>query len=304
MFDIIIIGAGPAGMTAAIYALRAGKKVLIIEKENFGGQITASPRVENYPGFKSISGNEFADNLLDQITSLGVVTEVNVVTAVKKTAGTFTVETESGNFEGRAVIIATGVSHRRLQVNGEEEHLGKGISFCAVCDGGFYRNKDVAVVGGGSTALQDSLFLSDICSKVYLIHRRDQFRGETELSDEVRRNPKIELCLNSTVDEIKGLSVVESVVIRNKIDNSTREISVKGVFEAVGQIPENRQFADVIELDEAGYIKSDEKCLTSCEGIFAAGDCRTKERRQLTTATADGTIAALAALDYIRIRSN
>lgn len=293
-YDIVIIGAGTAGLTAALYAARAGKKVLILENESIGGQIATSPKVENYPGFSEISGMEFSDRLYEQASALGVELELDKAEKITDNGDNKTVKTEYGEFTCKAVIIATGVKHRHLGIEAEEKYMGRGVSYCAVCDGAFYKGKDVAVVGGGNSAVQSAIMLSNICNKVYLIHRRDEFRCEKKLSDEVRAIENIELVLSSTVQDLKGEDKLTTVIIENK-SGETEEISAEGLFVLVGQIPENGAFADIITLDESGYIVAGEDCKTNVDGVFAAGDCRTKAIRQLTTAAADGSVAALAA---------
>lgn len=293
-YDIVIIGAGTAGMTAAIYAARAGKKVLILENEGIGGQIATSPKVENYPGFAEISGMEFSDRLYEQASALGVELELDRAERIIDNGTSKTVKTEYGEFDCKAVIIATGVKHRHLGIEAEEKYMGRGVSYCAVCDGAFYKGKDVAVVGGGNSAVQSAIMLSNICNKVYLIHRRDEFRCEKKLSDEVRAIKNIELVLDSTVKDLNGEGKLNEIITENK-NGEIRSINAEGLFVLVGQIPENGVFSDIITLDESGYIAAGEDCKTNVEGVFAAGDCRTKAIRQLTTAAADGSVAALAA---------
>lgn len=293
-YDIVIIGAGTAGLTSAIYAARAGKKVLILENESIGGQIATSPKVENYPGFSEISGMEFSDRLYEQASALGVELELDRAEKIIDNGESKTVKTEYGEFSCKAVIIATGVKHRHLGIEAEEKYMGRGVSYCAVCDGAFYKGKDVAVVGGGNSAVQSAIMLSNICNKVYLIHRRDEFRCEKKLSDEVRAIENVELVLNSTVKDLLGDDKLATIVTENK-SGEVKEINAEGLFVLVGQIPENSSFADIINLDESGYIVAGEDCKTNVEGIFAAGDCRTKAIRQLTTAAADGSVSALAA---------
>lgn len=294
MYDAIIIGAGTAGLTAAIYAVRSGKKVLVLETMTIGGQITSSPRVENFPGFKEISGAEFSDRLYEQALSLGAEIELEEVTAVSKNPdGTFTVTADEAR-TCKSVIIATGSKHRKLGLPHEEELAGRGISYCAVCDGAFYKNKTVAVVGGGNAALQSVQLLSQYCQKVYLIHRRDEFRGEKLLADSISNLANVEFRLNCEVTQLIGETGLSKVKIRNKTDGSECEITLDGLFVAVGQIPENGLFRELVNLDEQGYIIAGDNCKTSCEGIYAAGDCRTKSVRQLTTAAADGTVAGLS----------
>ena len=300
MYDIGIIGGGTAGMTAAIYGQRAGKRTIIIEGGNFGGQITSSPNVENYPGIASVSGSEFSMNLLDQAMKLGAETVVERVTGIEDEDGIKVIETIGKAYPCRSVILATGVAHRHLAVPGEERLTGAGVSYCATCDGMFFRGREVAVVGGGSTALQDAEFLSNYCSKVYLIHRRDEFRGESNIVKRLEGKENIEFILNTVVKEINGKDMVESLTLLNRKTAGKTELPVAGVFIAVGQIPQNDIFAETVRLDGDGFILAAEDCVTSHPGIFAAGDCRTKEVRQLTTAAADGAVAALAACKYIQ----
>lgn len=299
MYDIGIVGGGTAGMTAAIYGQRAGKKTLIIEGGAFGGQITSSPNVENYPGIASVSGSEFSMNLLDQATKLGADTVTEQVTGIRDEGAQKVIVTTGKEYPCKSVILATGVTHRHLGAPGEERLTGMGVSYCATCDGMFFRGRDVAVVGGGSTALQDAEFLSNYCKKVYLIHRRDEFRGEDSIVKRLAEKENVEFILSATVKEIVGEEMVEKLILNHKKTGEESELPVSGVFVAVGQIPKNEIFADVVKLDADGFILAAEDCVTSRPGIFAAGDCRTKEVRQLTTAAADGAVAALAASKYI-----
>ena len=300
IYDIGIIGGGTAGMTAAIYGQRAGKQTVIIEGSTFGGQITSSPNVENYPGIASVSGSEFSMNLLDQATKLGAETVMEQVTGiVDGENGVKVIHTTGKEYRCRSVILATGVTHRHLGVPNEERLTGAGVSYCATCDGMFFRGRDVAVVGGGSTALQDAEFLSDYCRKVYLIHRRDEFRGEENIVKRLEEKENVEFILSTTVRDIIGDQAVERLILNNKKTGKEYKLEVSGIFIAVGHIPQNEIFADVVRLDESGFILASEDCVTSHPGIFAAGDCRTKEVRQLTTAAADGAVAALAACRYI-----
>ena len=299
MYDIGIIGGGTAGMTAAIYGQRAGKKTIIFEGGVFGGQITSSPNVENYPGIASVSGSEFSMNLLDQAVKLGAETAMEQVTGIRDEDGGKIIETSGKEYQCRSVILATGVTHRHLGVPNEERLTGAGVSYCATCDGMFFRGKDVAVVGGGSTALQDAEFLSNYCNKVYLIHRRDEFRGEDSIVKRLEEKENVEFILSATVKEIIGDQAVERLIVNSKKIGKEFKLDVSGVFIAVGQIPKNEIFADVVKLDADGFILAAEDCITSHPGIFAAGDCRTKEVRQLTTAAADGAVAALAACKFI-----
>lgn len=297
MYDIIIIGGGPAGLTAALYACRANKKTLVIEKETFGGQITFSPKVENIPGFVSLTGNEFAEKLVEQVLEQGA--DVESCEAIEIKDGKIkTVVTDDGEFQGKAVIIATGAKHRMLGIDGEEKYVGEGISFCAVCDGAFYKGKTVAVVGGGNSALQEAILLSDLAEKVYVVQNLDFLTGEKKLADQLCKLDNVEVITGVTVEAFLGETELEGIVIKNSAGES-RELSVDGLFVAIGLIPQNESFKNVVELDERGYAKIDENCESATDGIFVAGDCRTKKIRQVTTAAADGAIAALAACDYV-----
>lgn len=302
MYDIGIIGGGTAGMTAAVYGQRAGKRTIIIEGMNYGGQITVSPKVENYPGIASVSGAEFSMNLLDQAMALGAETELDQVTGIREEGGIKVIKTDEKEYPCRTVIIATGVTHRHLGLEKEEKLLGAGVSYCATCDGAFFKGRDVAVIGGGNTALQDAEFLSNYCNKVYLVHRRDEFRGEAGLVEPLKRKDNVAFILSATVKDMIGENVVEGLLLNNKKTGEDFQISVSGVFVAIGQVPDNQLFAELVDLDESGFVAASEDCLTSHPGIFAAGDCRTKEVRQLTTAAADGAVAALAACKYISMQ--
>ena len=298
MADIVIIGAGTAGLSAAIYALRAGKSVLILEQLAYGGQIINTPEVENYPGIKSISGFDFAQGLYEQATALGAELKFEQVTGIEDGA-VKKVKTSGGEYECGAVILATGAKNRPLGLEREQQLIGSGISYCATCDGAFFKGRAVAVNGGGNTALEDALFLSNYCSKVYLIHRRDEFRGEAKQVEKLKAKENIEFVLNSTITELVGDDELSGVKVHDKVSGEDRLIEVEGLFIAIGQMPENAAFAPLIALDGAGYIVAGEDSKTNVEGIFAAGDCRTKTVRQLTTAAADGAVAALAACAYI-----
>ena len=299
MYDIIIIGAGPAGLTAAIYASRAMKSVLIVEKEGFGGQIVLSPGVENYPGVQgSINGADLANTLVEKAIEFGAITEFDEIVGIESIDGGFMCHGYYGHYAGKAVIIAAGAHHRKLGLESEERLTGRGVSYCAVCDGAFFKGKPVAVIGGGSTALADALLLSDLAKKVYLIHRRDEFRGEAHVVERLRKKENVEFVLNAVPEEFVGESKLEALRVKFK-DGSERTLEVSGAFVAIGQTPSISEFKGMIELDESGYALSAEDCLTRTPGIFVAGDCRRKAVRQLTTATADGTVAALAACDYV-----
>ena len=299
MYDIIIIGAGPAGLTAALYALRADKSVLVLEKGTFGGQITFSPQIENYPGFSKMSGNEFADRLVDQVISQGAEIEMETVTAVKDNGKIKTVVTEDGEYEAKAVIIAVGVKHRQIGLPNENELVGEGVSYCAVCDGAFFKGQTVAVLGGGNSALQEAVLLSDGCKKVYVIQNLDYFTGEARLVEKLKDKDNVELITGTVISALNGEKSLKSLTLRKESDGSESELEVDGLFVAIGLIPNNEAFSEIAGLDEMGYIDSDESCLTATPGVFVAGDCRKKQIRQITTATADGSIAALAACRYI-----
>lgn len=298
MYDIIIIGGGAAGLTAALYSLRAGKSVLVLERESFGGQITASPRVENYPGIPAVSGSAFADALLEQVLSLGGEIELEEVKAVTADGKYKAVQAGNKSYVCKGLIIATGVRHRRLGAPGEDVLAGNGVSYCAVCDGAFFKDKEVAVVGGGDTALQSALFLSAVCSRVHLVHRRTAFRAEAALVRRVEAAENVRLLTPYTVRRLCGTTELEGIELTPADGGETLSLPVEGLFVAVGQLPDNELFSGLVRLDEAGYVAAGEDCCTSAPGIFAAGDCRTKRVRQLTTAAADGAVAALAACGY------
>lgn len=298
MYDIIIIGGGPAGLTSAVYACRAGKKTLVVEKNGFGGQIAWSPRVENFPTVISATGAELGDAMLNQAMEQGAEVELEEVTGIEKNGGVFTVKCAGGAaFEGRAVIIAAGAKPRTLGLPREEELTGSGVCFCAVCDGAFYKGCDVAVNGGGNSALQDAMLLSEKCSKVYLIHRRNSFRGEEKLVEALKAKSNVEFVLNASVTALLGEDTLSGIEIEQ--GGEKKALNVSGLFVAIGHAPDIKAFGSLIKLDEAGYADSGENCLTAAEGIFVAGDCRKKTVRQVTTACADGATAALAACSYL-----
>ena len=299
MYDIIVIGAGPAGLTAALYALRADKTVLVLEKATFGGQITFSPQIENYPGFAKMSGNEFADKLVDQVISQGADIEMETVTGIRDNGNTKTVITEDGEHEAKAVIIATGVKHRQTGLPNENELVGEGVSYCAVCDGAFFKGQTVAVLGGGNSALQEAVLLSDGCEKVYVIQNLEYFTGEARLVEKLKEKDNVEFIMGTVISSLNGSSSLESLTLRKEADGSESELKVNGLFVAIGLIPNNKIFEEIAGLDEWGYIDSDESCVTKTAGVFVAGDCRKKQIRQITTAAADGSVAALAACRYI-----
>lgn len=291
-FDILIVGGGPAGLTAALYARRAGKSVLVLEKAAVGGQIASSPRVENFPGILSVSGAELADRLYEQADHVGARIELEEVLEIRD--GTpKTVVTDYATYTCDALILATGMKHRSLGLPGEDTLSG--ISYCAVCDGAFYAGKDVAVAGGGNTAVQDALFLSELCRHVTVIHRRDTFRADPILVEALKKRENVSLELSATVGALLGDDALTGLRLRDTVTGETRELAVSGLFEAVGQQPEGTVAQTLVPVDGAGFIAAGDDCLTPVAGIFAAGDCRVKSVRQLTTACADGACAALAA---------
>ena len=297
-YDILIIGAGPAGLTAAIYARRAGKSVLVLEKDTFGGQITFSPKLENYPGFETISGNELAQRMLEQAMALGADVDMDTVLGIEDGA-VKTVIGESGRYEARAVIIAAGARHRRLGLPREEEMIGNGLSFCAVCDGAFYQDAHVAVIGGGNTALQEILLLAETCKKVTVVQNLAFLTGEQKMIDLVLARPNVEILYSTLCVGYEGEAQLNGLRLQNSETGAETGLSVDGAFLAIGTEPENQAFAALAPLNEAGYIKADESCTTPTAGIFAAGDCRTKAYRQVATAVADGAAAALNACRWL-----
>ena len=299
MYDIIIIGAGPAGLTAAVYAGRAEKSILVLERETFGGQITHSPRVENYPGFIQMSGNEFAEKLLEQAMNQGAEIELDTAVAIEKKGDVFTVKGENADYEGRSVIIATGAAHRRLGLPNEDKFTGEGVSYCAVCDGAFYNGKDVAIIGGGNSALQEAVLLSKSCKSVTLIQNLPYLTGEIKLQKELENKDNVKVILSSVVASINGGDTFEGITIENTETKEKTDLSFDGIFVAIGQQPMNEPFKNNVKLNAWGYVDADESCVPeSEEGIFVAGDCRSKRIRQIATAIADGAVAALAACSY------
>ena len=304
MYDIIIIGGGPAGMTAALYALRNGKTALVVEKSGFGGQITHSPKVENYPGTLQMSGNEFADRMLDQILAQGAEIELETAIAVDDLGETKVVRTEEGSaFEGRAVVLATGVKHRMLGLEGEEALVGEGISFCAVCDGDFYSGQTVCVAGGGNSALQEAILLAEKCREVVILQDLPQLTGEQRLQDVLRARDNVRaICDTKLTRLVTEGGALRGVEIESRTTGDKQVVACDGLFVAIGLIPENGPFAALAELNDWGYFASGEDCQTKTPGVYVAGDCRSKGVRQLTTAVADGATAALAACRYIDCR--
>ena len=298
MYDIIIVGAGPAGLTAAIYGTRAHKKVLVLEAGSYGGQIVTTPSIENYPACPGVSGYDFATTIYNQALESGAKVKFEKVIDIINYNDKKEVVTNKKTYEGKTVILATGSDNRKLGIDREDYFSGKGISYCATCDGNFYKKKEVAVVGGGNTALEEALYLTDICKKVYLIHRRDSFRGEETLVRKLNKRENIEIIYNSNVTKLIGRGKLEAIEITDNEDKKQR-LDISGLFVAVGRIPENQGFSKIIDLNENGYVIASEDCHTNVDGIFVAGDNRVKQVRQLVTAEADGAVAALEAVKYI-----
>lgn len=299
MYDIVIIGAGPAGLTAAVYARRAEKSVLVVEKETFGGQITHSPKVENYPGTLRMSGNEFAEKLVEQALALGAEIELDEITSIEAGEKIKKVIGKNAVYEAKSVIIASGSKHRALGAENEERFVGAGVSYCAVCDGAFYKDREVAVIGGGNTALQEAVMLSELCKKVTLVQNLAFFTGEKKLLDLLEKKENVEFITNSVVSAIDGDDLLSSIRIINTETKEEKTLFVDGIFVAIGQEPENEPFRAVSILDDYGYIISGEECESGTEGIFVAGDCRTKRVRQIATAVADGAVAAVNACKFV-----
>ncbi len=298
-FDIIVIGAGPAGMTAALNCLRAGKTVLVLESDSFGGQIAYSPRVENFPSYQKIAGAELMDKLYEQITEWGAQIELEKAEKIVKIGKTFTLTTDYNTYECKSVILATGVKPRKIGVEREDELVGSGVSYCALCDGAFYTGEDVVVIGDANTALQYSLVLSGYCKSVHICTLFDKFFGDKALLDLVLARPNVKYTHNLSLKEFIGHDELEALRFENTVTHEQVIIDAKCAFICIGQVPNNKAFEDLVQLDKAGYIVADENCTTSCEGIFVAGDCRTKKIRQLVTAASDGSIAAFNACNYV-----
>lgn len=296
-YDIAVIGSGPAGLTAALYARRAGKSVLVLEKENFGGQITFSPKVENYPTHQEISGAALSEQMLEQVQAQGAELEMDHITAIVKDTDGFTLNGEYGEYQSRTVILAAGSKHRTLGLPNEEQLVGAGVCYCAVCDGAFFKGQDVAVIGGGNTALQDTVLLAEICKTVTVVQNLPKLTGEQALQDKIAALPNVSVITDATVSALIGDDTLTGIEIRR--NGAAKKLDVTGVFVAIGQKPENDAFAELAELDAYGYAVSDERCLTKTAGFFVAGDCRTKAIRQVVTASADGAVAALAACRYL-----
>lgn len=300
LYDVMIVGAGTAGLSAAIYAARAGLSVLVFEGSMYGGQIIVSPTVENYPGIEMISGADFSNRLYAQTEQLGVTFVFENVVSAENLPDKKCVKTDSAVYEGKTLILASGAKNRPLGLPNEQKLTGRGISYCATCDGSFFKGKTVAVMGGGNTALEDAEVLSKLCEKVYLIHRRNEFRGEASQVQRLKQLENVEFVLESTIVELVGENSLTGVVVEHLPTGEKKEIALNGLFVAIGQVPQNSAFEGVVEMDSHGYIIAGEECRTNVAGIFAAGDGRTKTVRQLVTAAADGAVSALGAAEYIR----
>ncbi len=304
MYDMIVIGAGAAGMTAALYALRNNKTVLVLESESLGGQIATSPRLENYPSIKEISGEKFADNLFEQITSLGAEVEIEKVVKVDKVDGIFNVKTEYNEYQSKTVIIAAGVKHKHLRTKSDREDLvGRGVYYCAICDGPIYKDKEVAIIGDANTALQYSLLLASYCKKVYIYTLFDKFFGDKALIKALLAKENIEWRPQTSVTDFIGDSELTAIEYKDA-DGQIKTHEITGVFVAIGQVPDNKAFENLVDLDNMGYIIADETCKTKTEGLFVAGDCRKKAVRQVAPAVADGAIASTNASIYIESLDN
>lgn len=298
MTDILIIGAGCAGLTAAIYGIRAGYSVLVLEKLSYGGQLITTSEVENYPAIEKISGPELAHQIFSQAKKMGAEVRFEKVVRTQLTEKVKIVVTEKEHYEARTVIIANGAERRKLGCPGEAELTGRGVSYCATCDGAFFKGKSVVVVGGGNTALEDALFLSNICDRVTIVHRRDHFTAEKALQRSLQERKNVKIIWDSIVEQIEGRDKVERIILRNVKSGQIVQQMAEGIFIAVGLVPDNKLFSE-LNLDAGGYIVADENCLTNCTGVFAAGDTRTKQLRQIITAAADGSVAAFAAGNYL-----
>lgn len=300
MTDILIIGGGPAGLTAAIYAARAGKSVTVCEQESFGGQIAQAHQVDNYPALPGISGMELGDKLCAQAMDAGASVEFTGVTSLtRESDGTFTAQTDDGEVKARAVIFAAGAKPRPMGVEREQELTGNGVGYCALCDGAFFKGRDVAVVGGGNTAFSDALFLADVCKTVTLVHRREGFRAEQPLIEAVQKAENIRIMTPYTISALVGEHKLEALTLSHRDSGETVNLPVDGVFVALGRVPDCSLVAEFVDLDPQGFISADESCQTKTPGLYVAGDCRAKAVRQLTTAVADGTVAATLACEYL-----
>lgn len=298
IYDVIVVGAGPAGLTAALYAKRAEKSVLVLEKSTFGGQITYSPKIENYPGFLSMSGNELADKMVGQTLAQGAEIDMDTILSVEKTESGFIVQGETAVYEAKTVILALGAKHRMLGLEREHEFVGEGISYCAVCDGAFYKDMTVAVIGGGNSALQEAILLSEGCRKVYVIQNLPYLTGETKLADILASKENVEIIKSTVVTGLEGDQALSAIRLLSD-DGKESTLSLDGMFVAIGLEPCNTPFEALAPLNAYGYFDTDESCHTATEGLFVAGDCRSKTIRQIATAIADGASAAIAACRYL-----
>lgn len=299
IYDIIIIGAGPAGMTAALYAKRNNKEVLILEKETIGGQMALAPKIENYPSVTSISGEELASNMFDQIMNMGVMFELEKVENVIKENNIFKVTTDYNTYSSYSVIVATGASHKKIGIPNEKDWLSKGLSYCATCDGSFFKDEVVAVIGDGNSALQYALTLSNICKKVYVCTLFDKFFGDSILVDRIEHIENIDVLNCISLKNIKGTDKIEELIFENLITHNPFSLKVDGCFIAIGQEPDNKIIKNLVEIDKVGYAITNDNVLTKTAGLFVAGDCRKKKVRQVTTAISDGAIAAIEAINYL-----
>jgi len=299
MYDIIIVGAGPSGMTAGIYASIARKKILILEKSVYGGQIVSADKIKNYPGFEEISGYEYATKLYNQLKNFNPDIKFEEVLQIKNHNDYKEITTNKNTYKSKSVIIATGSKNRKLGLNNEERLIGKGISYCATCDGIFYKDKIVAITGGGNNAIDDALYLSNLVKKIYIIYRQKDFKLDSINLDKLKEKENVEFIMNSNIIDIKGNEKLETITIKNNETNKETNINIDGLFIAIGHIPVSSMCKNLINTDDTGYILAKEDCMTNIEGIFAAGDIRIKEVRQLTTACSDGTTAALNACKYV-----
>lgn len=296
MYDIIIVGGGPAGMTAAIYGASARKKVLILEKDSMGGKILKTNKIKNYPGFEEISGFDYSNNLFNQIKKLGVEVKFEEVLKINKDKS---IITNKSKYNAGAIIIATGSKNKTLNILNEDKFLGKGISYCATCDGMFFKGKNVAIVGGGNSSISEALYLSNIVKKLYVIYRQKDFKFDSIDLETLKKKDNVTFIFNSTVNKLNGNEFIESITVKNNEDNNESEISVDGLFISIGFTPLSSLCEEILELSDNGYILSNEECTTNIDGVFVAGDVRKKSVRQLTTACSDGTIAAIKAFNYL-----
>lgn len=301
-YDVVIVGGGPAGLTAGIYAARAGKSTAIIERGMIGGQITFTDSIDNFPAAPGMNGAEYAMKIQAQAESFGaeiIMDEIVEVSTPESEGEVFKLKGNNDDYEAVSVVLATGLDNRKMGISGEDGFISRGISFCAVCDGAFFRNKEVAVYGGGNTAVEDATFLANICSKVTIIHRRDRFRAEQAVVNELKAHDNVEFVMSSNVVGVNGDNALETITVKNNETGETGDIPVSALFVAIGKIPNGKPFADLVATDDAGYYDIDEMCITQTPGLFVAGDGRSKQLKQLTTAVADGSVAATKACQYV-----